>query len=111
MSLYFNFGLYSHLSICFTKCNFNVFFLAPSHCAPVLETLSFYDNFPVLETLSFYDIFPVPGDFEFLRFPFVVETLSFLRYFSVPMLVKKKGKVSFVCRTQNGCSTGPISFL
>ena len=27
------------------------------------------------------------------------------------MLVKKKGKVSFVCRTQNGCSTGPISFL
>ena len=44
------------------------FFLAPSHCAPVLETLSFYDNFPVLETLSFYDIFPVPETLSFYRF-------------------------------------------
>ena len=46
--------------------SFNVF-LAPSHCAPMLETLSFFDNFPVLETLNFFDIFPVPGDFEFLQ--------------------------------------------
>ena len=39
----------------FTATTNNVFFKAPGHCAPVLETL------------SFVVIFPVPGDFEFLQ--------------------------------------------